>query len=310
MSNAMPLVTIAIPFFNPGSYVIETLDSVYNQSYSNIQLILYNDGSTDNSLGLIHKWLEHKNDRFKNLVVIDEKVNKGVGYGCDIMFRRSSGIYFQMLGADDLIYSDKISNQVQLLDQNIECGMVYGNMNRINENGSNLGKDYFTWQRFATFAEENPPSGSIFNQLIQENFIPASSVLIRKSVIEEVGGYDSKLKSEDWDLWLRIAKRYKVIGVNELFGAYRILPTSAMHSSRNKIHVLESLNEALVKHQGISKGIDTVIKRHLYKNTIEMYRLGRISKRWANNLYTYKTGIKPLVYYLLMTFGIMVNQKR
>ncbi|MCW3110663.1 MAG: glycosyltransferase [Segetibacter sp.] len=310
MINPLPLVTIGVPFYNPGSFIIDTLESVYNQSYTNIELILYNDASTDHSYNLVLNWIRNKRQRFFNLSVIDAEFNKGVGYACDVLLKKSSGVYFQMLGADDLIYHDKIAWQVKLLSHNSDYAMVYGNMDRINETGTKFGEDYFTYQQFSTFNGEHPPSGNIFKELVKENFIPASSVLVRKSVIEAVEGYDTTLRSEDWDLWLRISKHYKIYGQNNIVGAYRILSTSAMHSSKNKIYVLESLNEAIVKHKGISKTINTTINRHLYKNTIEMYRLGYISKKWAARLYTYKLGIKPLMYQLLMALDIKVNQKK
>lgn len=310
MSIEFPLVTIAIPFFNPGSYIIDTLESVYNQNYFNIELILYNDGSTDESYDLVLEWTEHKKNRFSRLELINEQENRGVGYACVVLLGKSYGCYFQMLGADDLLYPEKIYAQVQILNNNSDYAMIYGNMDRIDDEGIKFEEEYFSYQNFFTFDKAKPVSGNLFNQLIQENFIPASSVLVRKSAIEEVGGYDAALKSEDWDLWLRIAERYKIIGANMIFGAYRILPTSAMHSSKNKIFVLESLNEALVKHKGSSKEIDAIIEEHLYKHTVEMYRLGHISKKWANRLYTYKPGLKPIIYYLFMKMGIKVNQKR
>jgi glycosyltransferase involved in cell wall biosynthesis len=294
MKDSMPLVTIGIPFYNPGTYIIETLQSVYDQSYQNIELVLYNDGSTDESYSLVLEWLGETKERFSNVIVVNGSVNKGVGHGCDILFKKASGLYFQMAGADDLLYSDKISSQVDILQRNPDYALTYANMDRIDEKGNCFPETYFDHQKFPSFTNDIPPSGNIFGKLIRENFIPASSVLARRSVIETIGGYDATLKSEDWDMWLRIAKHYKIRGETGVVGAYRILPGSAMHSSKNKVFVLESLNVALVKHRGISKEIDGIIDEHVYKNTIEMYRLGYISRRWSRRLFTCKRGLKPI----------------
>lgn len=310
MNESLPLVTIAIPFYNPGSYIIDTLHSIYQQDYGNIELILYNDGSVDDSNTLVTNWIEGAKQRFHNVILLQGITNKGVGHACDVLLQKSTGLYFQMLGADDLVYSNKITRQVNYLQHHPACALIYGNMDRIDEKDSKYQQDYFTYQQFRTFKNNTPPSGAIFADLVKENFIPASSVLVRKSVIEAVGGYDASLKSEDWDLWLRISKLYQVCGERDIVGAYRILPTSAMHASKNKIFVLESLNAALVKHKGISTTINREINDHLYNNTIEMYRLGYISKKWAKQLLSYKIGIKPFAYLLLMAAGIKLNQKR
>src|SRR4051812_42529015 len=111
MNESLPLVTIAIPFFNPGSYIIDTLDSIYQQDYGNIELILYNDGSVDDSNRLVKDWITGKKQRFHNLILLQGITNKGVGHACGMLLQKSSGPYFQMLGADDLVYSNKIRRQ-------------------------------------------------------------------------------------------------------------------------------------------------------------------------------------------------------
>ena len=239
MSCSRPLVSIGIPFYNPGGYIIDTLQSVYDQDYHNIELVLYNDGSTDGSFCLAQEWLGLKKERFTNTVVVNETENKGVGHACDTLLKKSSGEYFQMVGADDLLYRYKISAQVDFLGHNRDYALTYGNMDRIDEKGKCFPENYFDHQKFFTFKNAIPPSGNLFAELIRENFIPASSVLVRKSVIEAIGGYDRTLRSEDWDMWLRIAKHFKIRGQTGVVGAYRILPGSAMHSSINKIFVLE-----------------------------------------------------------------------
>src|SRR4051794_26500170 len=124
MITTAPLVSIGIPFYNAGLYIIESLESVYDQRYNDIELVLYNDGSTDDSCDQIQKWLKRKGERFSKVIFINAKENNGVGFACHVLLNKSSGTYFQMLGADDLLYSDKVFCQVDFLNSHHEYAMV------------------------------------------------------------------------------------------------------------------------------------------------------------------------------------------
>lgn len=307
--NSLDLVSIGVPYYNAEKYIIQTLDSIKNQTYSNIELILANDCSTDNSQTIVDDWLSVNTRRFSNVIQIIHPENKGLAYSCKALQNASSGLFFSKLDSDDIILPDKIAAQVKCLTANREVAMVYSNTELIDSKGTLLEEDYFERQNFATVTNSIGPSGLVFRELLIEDFIPNPSVLIKKSVLEETGGYDETLFNEDWDLWLRISKVYPIKFMEGSYSQYRLHPESMMRKSSSLVKVYSSCIKALLKHQNISPEYDKIIAKHLYTYTIGMYRYGVIDKDFLKINFTYNKNFKSLVYYLLGLMNIKINQK-
>ncbi len=148
--NIRPLVTIGIPFYNAEPYIIATLESVRAQTYDNIELVLINDCSPDKSQPVVGGWLNANGGCFSDVILLNNKVNKGVAYSCRELQNNANGKYFTKLDADDIIFPNKISVQVSFLEKNPDVGMVYSNTTRIDANGVELPEDYFTHQKFSS----------------------------------------------------------------------------------------------------------------------------------------------------------------
>lgn len=310
MLNFKPLVSIGIPYLNGEKYIVETLESVKRQDYNNIELILLDDGSVDRSKLIVENWIISNKSYFTRVISIYNTTNMGVGYSSWRLVKTSSGKYFHKLDSDDLIFPSKISDQVRVLEENPEVALVYSNTIRMDSEGNDLKEDYFTQQGFSVIANNEGPSGYVFEPLLKENFIPASSVLVRKSCIDGAGGYDEKLYSEDWDMWLRITKKYKVLFMKGYYSKYRIHSSSMMQHKNTLIKVFNSLNVTLLKHLGMSRELDKIIAKHFYTNTIGLYRFGEIHQNFLEkNLYINKDS-KSLLYYLLGLLNLKVNQKK
>lgn len=217
MSEHLPLVTIGAANFNNGRYVIESLESIKAQTYPNIELVIVDDASQDNSPALIEEWLKTYNKPYK---YIRHTINGGVCKTCNDLITNANGRYISLIATDDLYVPEKIAKQVDLLENDPSAGMVYTDTYLIDENGKRKFGTLMTALLKCSF--DYAPSGDILNELQQMNFVHGLSMLIRKSVYDEIGGYDEALPFEDYDMNLRIAKRYKVLFMEDILCLYRI----------------------------------------------------------------------------------------
>lgn len=198
-----PLVTVIVPGFNHELYVKQTITSIVNQTYGfeNIQLITTNDASTD-STGLILEELSKK----YNFTHVNNPVNLGVVKSLNYMLENANGKYISICASDDYWDKDKLFKQVTLMESlDMEYAMCHTVAPVIDENNNLI----FYQDKGVEF------QGNIFPKILVENSIVASSVIFRKSILEEIGYFDEKIIFEDRDLWIRIGLKYKVAYINE-----------------------------------------------------------------------------------------------
>lgn len=222
-----PLVSIGALNYNNAKYVIESLDSVNNQSYPNIELIIIDDCSTDDSVVLINNWLKDYIKPYKFLI---HNKNLGLVKSANDALKNSTGKYFQLLGTDDILLPDKLKIQVNILENGPnDVGVVYSDAYLIKEDGSNR----YGWfiQKYSDF--EDVPCGYIYNELLLNNFIPAMTPLIKMDCLQDVGRFDESLVFEDYDMWLRLSKKYKFIFSNYVSAKYRVRPGSLNQTIKN-----------------------------------------------------------------------------
>lgn len=123
MNNNQPLVSVIIPCYNVQQYVIDTLNSVAEQSYPNLEIICVDDGSADDTFQTVNRWIDHHRDL---RVFSIQQPNKGANAARNLGLQHAHGEYLQFLDADDILYPDKIKHQVELFRQNPEAAFVAG----------------------------------------------------------------------------------------------------------------------------------------------------------------------------------------
>jgi len=194
-----PLVTIICLSHNQSRFVAETLQSVFDQSYANIQTIVIDDGSEDESKGLIKEVLkEHPGFRF-----LDLPENLGNTKAFNLGLAMAQGKYIIDLACDDLLEPERVERQVEYFESLAEdFGVIYSDANFIREDGSLMGR-HFESKIFKPF------EGDVFERVIAGYFIPPPTMMIRKSVLNELHGYDENLVYEDFDFWVRSARKWK-----------------------------------------------------------------------------------------------------
>jgi len=204
--NNQPLVSVIALNHNQGKFLEETLESVRNQTYKNIELIICDDFSTeDDSKIRITQWLERNN--FKAKLIFNEQ-NLGVTKSSNRAVKEATGYYVCFIACDDIMLPDKLSilvNEFSTLDSSYMA--IYTDAELINEESNPFSEKSFL-EFHSTFSI--PPSGAIFNHLKKDNFIPWPSLLIKNEAFKNVGYFDEDLFFEDWDLLLRLSKNYKI----------------------------------------------------------------------------------------------------
>lgn len=209
MTNTNPLVTIICSCFNHSKFVEKSLNSVLNQSYKNIQLLIIDDCSTDNSAEVIKQWLTKHDIGF----FIQNRKNLGLTKSFNnAFFKYAKGDYFMDLAADDILLPNCLETLVSVFQNlnNNSVAMVYGNAKVIDTINNT---EYIYYDRFSLSKKTSSPTdGFIYKEILDKSNNTCSvSSMIRSSIFKDIGGYDESLVYEDFDLWLRLARKYHIL---------------------------------------------------------------------------------------------------
>lgn len=297
-----PLVSIGVPNFNGSKFISETLDSLKKLDYSNLEIIVVDDCSTDSSVELIENWINENVDINIKLLIHDQ--NQGPCAACNTFFTNCKGEYFQYVGSDDLLYPFKIKEQVNLLESLGEnYGFIYTDVHVINDFGEILYSSYLS---AIGYKPEDMPFGYIFSRLLEFNFISSPSPLIRKKCAQAVGGFNTAFWLEDYDLWLRLAKQYKVAYSSKPSAAYRKNSKSLTNTSSSWIKIVEEALRMRFKfYETLSEEEKKLFNVVLNKEALILYSYEHeSSKYWLKQSYLHSKDIKSLLLYLLSNLGV------
>jgi len=215
INTKQPLVSVIMPTYNHAQFIGEAIDSVLNQTYNNLELIIIDNYSKDNTAEIV---ASYKDDRikylkFKNNGVIAASRNYGI--------KHSQGEYIAFLDSDDMWLPEKLEKQINIFKASNKTSMLYTRFRTIE--GDIISNRIFP-------KNGKYKSGDIFKALYCRSFIACSSVIVKRSVLDQVGFFDTDpdlVAIEDTDLWLRIALKYIVRCTDSLpLLIYRIQPQS------------------------------------------------------------------------------------
>jgi len=206
----MPLISVVIPVYNNETTIEETIESVLSQSFSDLELIVINDGSQDSTLKIVSSILDPRLKVFSypNAGLAATR-NRGVSH--------ASGEYISFIDADDLWTPDKLEAQFKALQANPQAAVAYSWTDWIDESG-----------QFLRPGGHISVNGDVFATLLVRDFVESgSNPLIRTEALAEVGGFDESLPAvEDWDMWLRLAAGYEFVCVPSPQILYRVSSSS------------------------------------------------------------------------------------
>ncbi len=197
-----PVVSIVIPTYNSASFVEYSIASAINQSYKNIEVIVVDDGSTDDT--------RKKLEKFKEKIRYFYQANKGVSNARNKGVSVASGSYVIFLDADDLLFPDIIQLCITALSSQPDYKAIYGLAYSFSNNDSSVLKEWTHTPR---------KSGCIFDYVIKGLSLAQGQFMIERDCIRDIGGFDEKLnRGEDWQFLLKATRKY-----NFLYAPYPFL---------------------------------------------------------------------------------------
>ncbi|MGB7789238.1 glycosyltransferase [Methanoregula sp.] len=219
-----PVVSVIIPVYNGQRYLAETIESVIAQTVKNWEIIAINDGSTDNSLEILEKYTHEHPGHIRFVTVKNGGVSRARNTGAAL----ARGRYFAFLDQDDLWAPEKLQRQIDLLVHNKDLGITFTNETVIDEKGSVI------CEKVLTFGIHQ--RGNVFEYLLFDNFIPVSSVIVKKELFTKVGGFDPRFSlAEDFDFLLKVAREAAVDYVDDPLLLYREHNESGTHTKIDRI---------------------------------------------------------------------------
>ena len=225
-----PTVSVIIPTYNRAHLIGKAVKSVLNQTYQDFEIIVVDDGSTDNT--------EEVMKSFNNFKIryICHSDNRGISVARNIGIRASRGEYIALLDSDDEWLPEKLDKQVDVLqNESPEVGVVCSWSYNIDEKGNYISKRCLPKK-----------GGYIYEDLLSTNPISVPTVLIRKECFNRVSLFDDLLNAqEDWDMWIRIAKYYRFALIKVPLVKYRKHSDQISKNPREKII---TANRILVKY--------------------------------------------------------------
>lgn len=233
------LVSVIMPAYNAAPYIAEAIRSVLDQNYPDIELIVVDDGSQDGTPEIARGFGER--------VRLFERPNGGPAAARNFGFSVARGEFIAFLDADDLWLPGKLASQVAHLRAHPEIGVVFGK--------------FLRWYGRADGRFDAPPapqddstggaivsdqSGWIYTELLFDNIVHIITAVIRREVLDIVGGFDETLRTgEDYDFWLRVSRRVRADKLNRTLAWYRMHPQSITRIPRSENNELRVLRKAL-----------------------------------------------------------------
>jgi glycosyltransferase involved in cell wall biosynthesis len=257
----MPKVSVIIPTYNSSRTIGETLQSVFRQTYSNFEILLINDGSTDNLMEVLKGF---QDSRLKILSYENGGPSVARNRGID----RASGTYLIFLDADDLWTSDKLETHVNALDEarkmNSRAGIVYSWSYFLNDE---------TQSCFVN--QPKPYEGDVLAKILESNFLTnGSNPMITREAIDSVGYFnpDFNKGAEDWEYWIRLARQWDYLLVPRRQIFYRQSRNSQSSNIDNmengQLQVLKSAFPTLPNHL---QSIQAIARSNIYFYSAHLY---------------------------------------
>lgn len=222
----MPKVSVLIPSYNYARYLRIAVNSVLSQSYSDLEVIVTDDCSTDESRQI----LEECRRADSRVVCVLHDVNRGLAGARNSGLAASSGEFIALCDADDVWLPNKLKTQLECFEREPNIGLVHSDSFIINGNGNPTG------QRFSAMfhGKSQKTAGSLFEVMCLRNFLCVPTVIMRREALENVGGFPFGLRSlEDWVCWTKIARTCPFGYVDYPLAQYRIHGSSLSNNQQN-----------------------------------------------------------------------------
>lgn len=271
--DMQPLVSILVPVYNHSAYIIECLNSFINLDYLQIEIILCDDGSTDNSYSLAKEWQKsHPQVQLK----LFTQQNQGVCKTLNFLVRQSSGKYIALCASDDVFLPNALTERVTLLEQRSHVTACIGDAMLIDQNSKLVDTSAM---RHLYKADYDLLQSHIVDELVLRWAVVGPTLLIRRSAYDEIGFYDENLAVEDRDFYLRLLSKDKLVFVNAAVAKYRIHTDNASRRNMSsRMRVLTDVASSNLKHAADFSGVRSLF---LQSHHIDLFLANHLSAQLA-----------------------------
>ena len=244
-----PKVSVIVPCHNYGAYVGQALESILSQTYQNVEAVVVDDGSTDETADAVLPFVE------RGRVVYIRQEQAGISAARNRGLAAATGDYIAFLDADDYWpHTDQLARHVAYLESHRECGWVFGDARPFDQTGY-TGAPYLLQNGYYRQESADAQPCELSPALLCKEgfFIPTGTLLVRKECFEQVGVFDPSLKMfEDVDMWLAIHRRYPIAFVPRVLLARRV---HVSNSGSNRFLYVEDLERIATKHNLAGHGV-------------------------------------------------------
>ncbi|MEY8758573.1 glycosyltransferase family 2 protein [Chryseobacterium tongliaoense] len=294
-----PLVTVVVVSYNHAGYIKECLDSIKNQTYKNIQLIVGDDASPDNSVEVFEQWLlENNYPAEKNF----HSKNTGLAEMLNECIQLTKGKYIKLIAADDYLHPEFLEKTVHTLENKDETfAVAFSGAYIVNEDKSVI--EYYG--NFDFYKDEYQ-----FRKLERtRNFVPGLSALIKTKALIETGPYNKEILLEDYDKWLKINENYFFAFIPENLAYYRRHEENISKIKARLVFVEEillklkydpDLENKSETNKSVKKIYLTSTDKQELKNVFEKYNQYKGKEPWLNFCLKYRLPVK--LYHLKYKF--------
>ena len=283
------LITVIIPVYNHENYVQLTINSIIEQTYSNIELIVINDGSKDKSNEMIAAISAECEQRFFNFIHIDKK-NEGIIKALNMGIKKAQGKYLYIIASDDIAEKDALTVLHEFLSANADYGLAVGGNSLMDDNGLECYWDknrnnvytkneavFISFDDYLRKSRKNidflTEDFGNYRSILTGNYIP-NGYLLDKSIVDNFGGYSDKAPLEDFYLMLQMSKITKLKFIDQSLFRYR---WHANNSIKNIIRIRKMRHQTLLHEctYCLRNGYFSLWFNKTYGRTIK-YRLSKI----------------------------------
>lgn len=217
-ARCVPRVSVIMPSYNHARYIRAAIESVLSQTFADFELLISDDGSDDDTASVVAQIDDPR------LSFVANPLNRGAGIVTNELIARARGEYIALLNSDDEWVTDKLERQVRILDEQPSLGACFTRAQWIDADGKELSDDQFAYGE--VFNKENRSQAMWLRWFFfSGNCLCHPSVVIRKKCYDILGDYDNRLRQlPDFEMWVRLVKRWPIHIMEERFLRFRILP--------------------------------------------------------------------------------------
>ena len=304
--TTLPLVSIAIPAYNHALFIEACLASVCAQTYPELELVLIDDGSTDNTFEIAKSFLEQHRRRFRR-IVLECRQNQGVSANSNACIEACQGEWVHLLGSDDVLYPNKVERIQQFIEDwtCTDLALVHADCDYIDQNDEPV-----TRSKQKTRPTPGPDFEAYRWLFLGEHYVFNPTIALHRGKFLSVSGFDKTLPLEDLDCWLRLSAIHAIARVPEVLASYRKHPGNNL---RRRVKMLAALFKTYGKFLATHPGMitDGDIRTHFRKNVWRFWK--RIRKNAPSMIFPVLASIASSHYHTpspqdYLRFGEFLNK--